>query len=620
VGSRLSVKAVRIVLGVIVASVGVANIATAGEPVRHHAQSLIGAVKYGPDFKNFDWVNPNAPKGGVVRQFAQGSFDSLNEFSVQGNAASGLSLIYEQLFESSPDEPSAQYGLVAEWVSYPEDYSSVTFQLREGGKFHDGEPIKPEDVIYSMEAMKAAHPRFALYYKNVVKGEKTGDREVTFTFDSKGNRELPHIVGELTVLPKHFWTAKGSNGEVRDLSKSTLDVPLGSGPYKIKEVDPTRSITYQRVADHWGKDLPVNVGQNNFDQIQITYFRDRVPAFEAFKSNGLDFWAENSASSWATQYDIDAVKKALIKKEAIPTKRVAQMQVFAFNIRRPKFQDIRVRRAFNLVYNFEEANKKLFYESYKRTSSYFDNSELKASGLPEGRELEILNSVKADVPPEVFTTEYKNPVNTAENRRANLSEAAKLMAASGWSNKNGVLVNSSGEEFTVEFLLDNEAFQRVILPYIEDLKLLGVKATVRLVDASQYKRRDDDRDFDIIVDNVSQSLSPGNEQRDFWGSASADQKGSRNSIGIKNPAIDKIVDAVVFAKDRAELVAASRALDRVLLWNAYAIPQWHLPFERVAYWDMFGRPDHLPSQTSSFLRVWWVDQSKQAALIAARAK
>ena len=590
------------------------------DPIRHHAQSLVGDVKYGPDFKHFDWVNPDAPKGGTAREFAQGSFDSLNEFSMQGNAAGGLSLIYNQLFEASLDEPSTQYAVIAEWVSYPDDYSSVTFKIRDGAKFHDGKPITPEDVVFSMEALKAAHPRYAYYYKNVVKGEKTGDSEVTFTFDSKGNRELPFIVGELKVLPKHFWTATGSNGEKRDLAKSTLDIPVGSGAYKIKSVDPTRKITYERVADHWAKDLPFNVGQHNIGEIEIIYFRDRVPAFEAFKSGGLDFWVENSASAWATQYEFDNLKKGWVKREAIPITRVAPMQVFAFNTRRDKFKDERVRRAFNLAYNFEEANKTLFYDGYKRTGSFFDNSELKATGLPQGRELEILNEVKADVPAAVFTAEYKNPVNTPQNRRANLSEATKLLAEAGWTNKGGTLVSAAGEAFTIEFLIDNEAFQRVIIPYIEDLKLLGIKATVRMVDASQYKRREDDRDFDIIVDNFSQSNSPGNEQREFWGSAAADAKGSRNSIGIKNPAIDKIVDKIVFATDRAELIAATHALDRVLLWNSYVVPQWHLPTERIAWWDKFARPAKLPSQTPGFPTIWWVDPAKQSALAAARGQ
>lgn len=596
------------------------------EPIKHYAQSLVGKVKHGPDFKHFDWVNPSAPKGGTVRLFAQGSFDSLNLFATtQGNAAAGLTLIYDSLFESSPDEPTAHYGLIAEYATHPDDYASVTIRLRDGAKFHDGKPVTPEDVIFSMEEIKKADPQRRLYYANVVKGEKTGDRDVTFTFDSKGNRELPHIVGELPIIPKHYWTAKGANGEPRDLSKSTLEIPVGSGAYKVKSVDPTRGITYERVADYWAKDLPVNVGQNNFDEIQFTYYRDRVPAFEAFKSGSIDYWAENRASSWAAQYDFDAIKKGMVKKDLLPTERLASMQVLAFNTRRPKFADLRVRKAFNLAYNFEEANKKFFYESYTRIGSFFDGSELKATGVPQGRELEILNEIKPTVPadslpPEVFTVEYKNPVNTPQTRRANLAEASKLLTEAGWTNKGGTLMNAAGEPFTVEFLLEGEVFQNIILAYIEDLKLLGIKASVRAVDASQYKRRTDDRDFDIIVDNMSQSISPGNEQRDFWSSAAADGMGSRNSVGIKNPAIDKIVDKIVFAKDRDELIAAARTLDRVLLWNWYVVPTWHLPAERVAYWDKFGRPAKLPSQTSSFLRVWWVDPAKDAALTAARAK
>lgn len=596
-----------------------AGVATA-DPVKHYAQSLVGKVKYPPDFKHFDWVDPAAPKGGTVRLFAQGSFDSLNPFATtQGNSAAGLALTYDQLFESSPDEPTAQYGVIAEYVTFPDDYSSVTFHLRDGAKFHDGEPVKPEDVIFSMDEIKKADPQRRLYYANVVKGEKTGDRDVTFTFDSKGNRELPHIVGELSIVPKHYWTAKGANGEPRDLAKSTNEIPVGSGAYKIKSVDPTRGITYERVADYWAKDLPVNVGQNNFGEIQFTYFRDRVPAFEAFKSGSIDYWAENRASAWATQYDFDALKKGLVKKAMLPTERLASMQVLAFNVRRPKFADPRVRKAFSLAYNFEDANKKFFYESYTRITSFFDGSELKAAGVPQGRELEILNEVKDAVPAEVFTAEWTPPVNTPQNRRANLSQASKLLTDAGWTNKGGTLVNAAGEPFAVEFLLDGEAFQGVLLAYIEDLKLLGIKASVRVVDASQYKRRENDRDFDIVVDNMSQSISPGNEQRDFWGSGSAGNKGSRNTVGIMNPAIDKIVDKIVFAKDRDELVAATRALDRVLLWNWYVIPTWHLPAERVAYWDKFGHPAKLPSQTSSFLRVWWIDPAKEASLTAAKA-
>ena len=590
------------------------------DPVKHYAQSLIGPAKYGPDFKHFDWVNPDAPKGGTLRRYVQGTFDSLNEFTIQGNPAADLPIIYDTLFDRSPDEAGAQYGLVAEWSSYPEDYSSVTFHLRDGAKFNDGTPITPEDVIWSMEAQKAAHPFKGFYYKNVVKGEQTGEREVTFTFDTKGNRELPQIVGELPVLPKHFWTAIGSNGEQRDLSKSTLDMPVGSGPYRIQSFDAGRSITYERVKDYWAKDLPVKAGLHNFDEIKFSYFKDRTPAFEAFKAGGLDIWVENSANGWATQYGFDAVKNGLVKKDVLPVKRVAPMQVLAFNTRLPQFADARVRRAFNYIFNFEESNKQFFYGYYTRTGSFFDNSELKANGLPQGRELEFLNEIKADIPPEVFTTEYKNPVHTPENHRTLLGEAAKMLAAAGWTQKDGTLVNAAGEQLKAEFLIDQELWQRIILPYVEDLKRLGINASIRMVDPSQYQRREDERDFDIIVDSPSQSESPGNEQRDFWGSPSADQKGSRNVFGIKNKGIDTLIDKIVFSKDRAELIDATRALDRVLLWSAYTVPLWHRPSEWIASWDIFSRPAVLPAQTSYFEHVWWIDPAKQAALATARGK
>lgn len=379
----------------------------------------------------------------------------------------------------------------------------------------------------------------------------------------------------------------------------------------------------------------------------MTYYRDRSPAFEDFKTGKLDFWLENRAAAWASQYDFDALKKGLVKKEAIPVKRVAGMQSFAFNTRRPQFEDPRVRQAFNLLFNFEETNKKLFYGSYVRLDSFFANSDLQSKGLPEGRELEILNEIKSEVPPEVFTTEWKNPVNDKEGDfRKHQQEALKLFEAAGWQIKSEaaddgtcgffckamravglssaqtarVLRNGKGEQMTAEFLINGDTFQNIILPYIQNLKALGINASVRVVDDAQYKQREDNRDFDIIVDNFAQSNSPGNEQRDFWGSAAADKPGSRNTIGIKNPAVDKLVDRIVFAKDRADLVAATHALDRVLLWNFYVVPQWYYPYERIAYWDIFGRPKTLPSQTAAMMQVWWIDPEKQKAVETARAK
>lgn len=595
--------------------------AMAAEPVRRHALSLIGAPKLGPDFKHFDWVNPAAPKGGTLRQADIGTFDSLNAYSIQGNPAEGLGLLDDSLMSSSPDEPSTQYCLICEWVSYPDDYASATFKLREEARFHDGKPIMPEDVIFSIETLKAAHPQYALYYKNVIKAEKTGEREVTFTFDAKGNRELPMIVGELSVLPKHYWTAKGANGEPRDLSKSTLEPPLGSGAYRIKSFEPARGIVYERVAEYWAKDLPVAIGQYNFGEIAYTYYRDAVPAFEAFKSGQLDIWPETSANRWNTQYEFEAVKRGMVRKEALAHKRVAPMQAFAFNLRRKQFQDRRVRQAFALSFNFEELNRSFFYGQYVRVSSFFDNSELKSTGLPQGRELEFLKEVEKDVPPEVFTTEWVNPMNAAPgDYRKSMAESSRLLQAAGYTARNGVMVNALGEPLTAEFLLVQPDFERIVLPFVKELERLGIKASVRVVDSSQYKRRMDTFDFDIVVHSIGQSHSPGNEQRNYWGSAAADREGSRNVMGIKNAGIDKLIDRIVFAKDREELVAATRALDRVLLWSHFVVPQWHYPFERIAIWNKLGRPDRLPSQSSSLIRTWWIDPDKAKALAAEKSQ
>lgn len=620
--------------------------ASAGStPVRHHALSLIGEPRFGPDFKHFDWVNPDAPKGGVVRFAVEGTFDSLNPYSIKGVTASGAGMIYDSLMAGSPDEESTEYGLVAEWVSFPDDFSSATFGLRPQARFHDGKPITADDVIFSLDALKKAHPMYARYYKNVVKAEKTGENEVTFTFDIKGNRELPQILGQLPVLPKHYWEGTGANGEPRDLSKSTLEIPLGSGPYKIKSFDPGSRITIERVADYWAKDLPVSIGKWNFDELRFQYFRDRVAAFEDFKAGRADFWRENTASAWATQFGFDAIKKGWVKKESLPTKGVAQMQGFIFNTRRAKFEDPRVRQAFNYAFNFEELNKSVLFGQYTRVASYFDNSELAAKGLPEGRELEILKQFEKELPPDVFTKEWKNPVNASrEDVRANLAEAMRLMKEAGWevrqeevddpscgmlckagraigigaAKTETVLRNAKGEPFTAEFLIGSEAFQRHIAQYTASLALIGIKASTRVVDPAQYERREMSFDYDIIIDSFPQSMSPGNEQRDFWGSAAAGQDGSRNTIGIKNPVVDKLIEQLVVAKDRAELVAYTRALDRVLLWNHYVVPQWYNPNEWLASWDIFGRPEKLPSQTAAFTQVWWVDPMKQKSLQAAR--
>lgn len=585
------------------------------EQERRHALTLIDPPEFGPDFTNFDWVNPDAPRGGRVRLWREGTFDSLNAFSIRGAPAAGLLLLYDQLMISSPDEPSVEYCFVCEWVSHPEDFSSVTFKLRSEARFNDGKPITVEDVIFSLEAQKKANPRIAAYYKNVASAEKTGEREVTFRFDVKNNRELPLIMGQLTILPKHFWDGAGGDGETRDITGLLREPPLGSGPYRVKGFDMGRSINYERVDDWWANDLPAAVGTYNFGELSYQYFRSRTAAFESFKAGQIDFWRENTAKSWATEYDFEAVRDGRIKLERIKTETVAPMQGFALNLRRPQFQDRRVRQAFVLAFNFEAINETLLFSQYFRTGSFFDNSVLASTGVPEGRELEILEDVRESVPGEVFTTEYKNPVGGSEREhRANLAKAFRLLQQAGWKRDGRVLRNDKGETLKAEFLLGSPSFERHAQRYIDDLKKLGIDASVRIVDSAQYVRRRQSFDFEVTTVVFGQSLSPGNEQRYFWGSDAADREGSGNAMGIKNPAVDKLIDRIILSTDRADLIAATRALDRVLLWNYYLVPLWNYPYERYAYWNKFEHPEKTPSQNPSFTRTWWINPDKAKAL------
>jgi len=579
-----------------------------------HGLSLFGDLKYPAGFEKFDYVNVDAPKGGRARLFSVGTFDSLNPFTFKGNATGLIGLTIDNLMTTSMDEASSEYGLIAESVKMPEDFSSVTFKLRAEARFHDGSPVTPEDVVWSMVELKKSHPRYNFYYKNVVSGEKTGDQEVTFKFSESGNRELPQIVGQLPVLSKAWWTGKNDKGETRNLNETTLEAPLGNGAYKVASVKPGRSITLKRNDDYWGKDLPVNRGQNNFDEIFTIYYRDSTVALEAFKGDEYDFRVENSSKDWATAYDFPAVKRGDVITEEITLKNSQGMQSFAINTRRGKFADARVRKALNLAFDFEWANENLFFGQYKRTSSFFSNSELAATGKPGAAELAILEPLKDKLPPEVFTSEYTNPVyGSQKNKRSNLRSAAKLLQEAGWTvDAKRVLRNAKGEAFSIEFLLVSPLFERIVLPYVQHLNLLGIQTRVRTVDDSQYTRRVQTFDFDIVVGSWGQSLSPGNEQRDFWGSVSADRNGSRNLVGIKDEAIDQLIDKVIFAKDRGELVAATRALDRTLLWNHFVVPMWHIPYQRVAYWNRFGKPDVQPDHSLGFPSIWWFDEAKAA--------
>ena len=591
--------------------------ASAQARVWKHGLSLFGQLKYPEGFKNFDYVNPAAPQGGVVRQVAFGTFDNFNTViaGVKGTIAIGTELFRETLMTPALDEVSTEYGLLAEAVSHPDDHSSVTYRLNAKARWHDGKPVTPNDVIYSFDVFKKNSPFYGAYYRHVTKVETTGEREITFTFDGPGNRELPQIVGQLPVLPKHWWEGTDKSGRQRDVTQTTLELPLGSGPYRLKEFAPGRTLVYEKVDDYWGKDLNVIVGTRNFQTIRYEYFRDSTVTLEAFKGDQVDWRTENSAKNWATSYDFPAVRDKRVVLEEFPVRNVGSMQAFAFNIRRDKFKDARVRRAFNFAFDFEEMNKQVFFGQYKRIASYFEGTELASVGLPEGKELEILETVRGEVPADLFIKPYTNPVGgNQQANRNNLRDALALFREAGYEIQNTKLVNTrTGEPFGCEFLVDDPATERFVLFYRPSLERLGMAVNVRVVDSAQYENRLRQWDFDIIVASWGESLSPGNEQRDFWSSAAADRPGSRNLVGIKNPAVDKLIERIIFSKDRDDLVAATKALDRVLLWNFYVVPQWTYGKQRTARWDRFGHPENMPKYgAAAFPTVWWWDAEKAA--------
>jgi microcin C transport system substrate-binding protein len=586
----------------------------ASEPAWRHGLSLFGDLKYPAGFKRFDYVNPDAPKGGVARMISIGTFDNFNiaVAGVKGSIAPAAALINETLMTRSQDEVATEYGLLAESAAHPDDFAWVIYRLRQEARWHDGQPVTPEDVIFSIEMLKKLSPMYGSYYRHVVKYEKAGDRDIKFTFDAPGNRELPTIVGELPVLPKHYWEGTDSQGRKRDISATTLEPPLGSGPYRIREFTAGRSVALERVKDYWGASQPTQVGQNNFDEMRFEFFRDNQVALEAFKADQADWIAENSAKQWATAYDFPAVTEKRVVKEEFPVNDSGRMQAFALNLRRDQFKDARVRRALNYAFDFEEMNKQLFYNQYKRINSYFEGTELASSGRPEGLELEILQTVRDKVPADVFTTPYVNPVGgNPEAVRANLRESARLLKEAGFEVRERKLVDTAGKPVAVEILVQDPSAERIALFYKPSLERIGISTSIRIVDDAQYQNRLRSFDFDIIIDQWGQSLSPGNEQREFWGSMTANQPGSRNTIGIKNPAIDELIDKVIFAKDRPTLVAATRALDRVLLWNFYVVPQFTYGFSRYARWDRFSHAEPLPKYGRSGLpSLWWFDADK----------
>ncbi|MGN6765485.1 MAG: extracellular solute-binding protein, partial [Rhizobiaceae bacterium] len=558
--------------------------------------------------------------GGETHSVSIGTFDSFNPFIVRGTPGAGLGSfggdLYDTLMKQANDEPGVSHALIAEAFKCPEDYSSAIYRLNAKARWHDGKPITAEDVVWSFNFLKANSPLYTRYFANVTEAVTNADGEVEFRFNQKGNRELPHIMGDLAVLPKHWWEGTDGSGKKRDATAPTLEPPLGSGPYKIGSFRAGSEIVWARVEDYWAADLGVNAGRNNFDRKKYVYFRDENAAWEAFTKGGYDdFRVENRSQRWATGYDFPAFKAGDVIKREYETTAGKPMQCFVMNMRHAQFKDRRVREALTFAFDFEDMNRTLFYNSYKRTQSYFQGTELASRGLPEGKELEILNAVKDEVPPEVFTKEFKLPVyDTPQSERTNLRQAFELLKQAGWQPKGRTLVNDKGERFTIVFLGNDPSDERVVGPFIANLRKLGIDASLRIVDVSQYVNRVRSFDFDMVTTVMMQSESPGNEQRDFWSSAAADAPGSRNLMGIKNPAVDKLVDRVIFTKDRDDLVAATRALDRVLLWNYYVVPQWYAPGLRVAYWNKFGIPKKQPGYIGVDFDSWWIDEAKAAAL------
>lgn len=581
----------------------------AQEPVWTNGISVIGELKYPPGFKHFDYVNPEAPKGGDLKQSELGTFDNLNPVVNKGNLAAGLGLVYESLLKPSMDEVFASYGLLAESIAYPPDFSSVSFRLNPEAKWADGQPVTVEDVIFSFEKAKEYDQSKLFYYMHVTGGRKTGEREVTFDFDLKGNRELPAIMGQLLIVPKHWWEGTAPNGKKRDISATTLEPVMGSGPYRIKSVSPGNVITYELRDDYWGKDLNVSIGQNNFRTMSYTYYSDRNVEFEAFRGGNTDYWAENEAKRWQTGYDFPAVKDGRIKREELENDYRDQGVLVGFipNLRREPFKDPRVRRALNYAFDFEELNRTIFFQQYSRINSYFYGTELASSGLPQGRELEILNEVKDQVPPSVFTEEYKNPVGGDPKKfRDNLRQAVALLKEAGYEIRGRQMVNTrTGRPLAFEIMLNTPIIERVALPFAENLRKIGIAATVRSVDSSQFVERARKRDFDIMYSGWGQSLNPGNEQAEYWGSKSATTDGTMNYAGISDPAIDTLIQRVIFHKDRDDQVAAVKALDRVLLHHHFVVPSYTLRYSRIAYWDKFERPKELPYYNVGFPTIWW---------------
>ena len=584
-----------------------AEVPVVAEPLQGAtAIAMHGDPLYPADFDHFAFANPDAPKGGRMVQASVGSWDSFNGFIAKGDPAPGIGLIYDSLTTAGPEEAFTQYGLVAQTIDCPADRSWVVFHLNPAARWHDGQPITADDVIWTFDSLREkGAPVFRFYYASVTQAVKEGDLAVRFEFAPGENRELPLILGQITVLPKHWWTANG-----REIGNTTLEIPLGSGPYKIGAYEPGRYIEYQRVDDWWAKDLPVSRGYYNFDRLRYVSYRDQLVSRQALKAGDLDLFTETQAKAWATEYDIDPVRDGRLLKEEFEDLSSGGMQNFCMNSRREVFKDRRVRHALAYAFDFEWTNKYLFNGLYVRPTSFFFPTELAATGLPSPEELAILEPYRGRVPDEVFTQVYEPPKTDGSGwPRANLQTAFDLLAEAGWVVRDLKLVNAeTGQQMSFEILLVQAVFERLVLPFKRNLERLGIAVRVRTVDQSQYINRVRTFDFDMVTFGLGQSLSPGNEQRSYWGSESADTEGGYNYAGIKDPVVDELIELLIAAPDRESLIFRTRALDRVLLWGHYVIPQWDSPYTRVLSWNKFGRPSTVPLQGVQYL-TWWYDEA-----------
>tara|TARA_B100000683_G_scaffold242954_2_gene252044 strand:- start:8959 stop:10872 length:1914 start_codon:yes stop_codon:yes gene_type:complete len=594
-------------------------VATADVTVAH-AISLYGQPKYPQGFQHFDYVNPNAPKGGRITLPALGSFDTLNPYVLKGISPSsfaglyGISELSEPLmvgtsyYLESGDEPQTAYCLICEWVEYPPDHSWIIFQINPKARFHNGTRITANDVAFSYQLLTSdqAHPAFHNNLLAVEKVEVLSPQRVRFRFKGPSERSNLLRVGELPVMSEAHWK-QHPFGE-----SSGTPQPL-SGPYTVKDFVLGNYITLQRVDDFWAKEHPVYQGMFNFDEVRYDFYRDRTVAFEAFKSGAADFWMENVSKNWATAYDFPDVKNGTIQKVELPHSIPSGTQAFFINMRRAKFQDVRVRKALSLMFDFQWTNKNIFSGAYTRNQTHFPNSVMAARGLPSPRERDLLEPFRQQLPTELFTEEFSYPVYDEPGKlRKNMKLAMQLLRSAGWEYQNQRLINSqNGQHFQFEILINSPSFQRVLLPYSKNLAKIGIETSVRIVDRAQYKVRLDDFDFDMTVFVLPQSASPGQEQRLYFHSSQANVRGSKNLSGIQDPVVDAMIQHITSANTHADLVAAVRAMDRVLLWNYYSIPHWHLGYHRLAYKNIFSKPRN-PADMSLAFQTWWVRDTKNS--------